>query len=609
MPPELVDPQDYQSANLEKDVFDHTGILRKNPTRFDAIIHGTTDEAKDLERRFPVWLAQIWQQLNNGRRWDAAVGEGQVRHGIKIPWLRWRSQAGRQNKRLPFYWSYTNIQGCSWTHGEDGLPDGFIYSYDIPVVEADIKRDGKKVTLDQAGKIGWLDLAVSHEKYVEGKKLSVIVSDERDLEAEECEEEWCKFAPHAQRKITIYVCPEGKTNDAEYVEEFDSPFPVCSFFLVGGNVSEHETDPHWKYRPLMLPALNEQFWQNTLKSLLATEARQAHGDQDIYADASTLKPEHVGMFQEGGVAKHIDLPDGTKIPILPSLSRFPRNVDPNLMALLTRSEEAMVSYRPNILLTGQAHGMASNATGTAFLASLEQAGLPYDSLLTNSDAIIKLSLESILHALCKWAMADPDEAPSRYSVPVTGEVYTMRNSNAFRPGQTVYIEPRELMKYDWDIVLKTESKSKAEQQQAAINAYEGYDRGFLSEDDVFKALDVYDIEAQKEVLFVQGIREDISSDISQLTIAYLRQKAAARGFNVDAIIARFQQQQQLAQQGGTPPGPNPAGGPNNLTTAPNNIQGRASLRTAPEAQMARSQAGVQAQVNGARPELQGGTQT
>lgn len=607
MPPELADPLEYQSANLEKDLFDHVGILRLNPTRFDAVVHGDSANAKDLERRFPVWLAQVWAQLNPGRKWDSAVGEGQARHGIKVPWLRWRKQDGHQQKRMPFYWDYTNIQGCFWTETSDGLPDAFVYRYAIPVVESDIRKDGKKVTLDSVGKLGWIGLAEPYDMtYVQDKKVDVIITDERDPDGRECEEEWCKFAPHPKRRITVYVCPAGKSKEAEYIEEYDSPFPVCSFFLVGGNVSEHETDPHLKYRPLMLGAYNEQFWQNTLKSLLATQAREAHGDKDIYAAIGSIPPEMAGMFQESGEARKIILPDATEIPILPELSRWPRNIDPSLLALLTKSEEAMISYRPNRFLTGFAHQEASNATGTAYLAGLQQAGMPYNMLLANSDAQIKLALESIIHALCYWSMGDPEEAPSRYHVPVAGETYTMRNSNAYRPGQSVYIEPKELMKYDWDIVLKTESKTKAEQQSAALFAYEAADRGYYTDDDVMKALDIYDIESQHEALFIQGIHEDLQPFERAIALAYLKHKASAQtGVSFDAIMQGLNAGSPSGPQYGGQ-GPRPALTPNNLTTPPNNVQGRGTFRQAPDAQMARSESQLQLAANGAQPELQGG---
>ena len=94
LPPEITntEPVDYQSAILEKWVYDHVEVLRMNPTRFDINCLDTSDAARKAERMVLLSMARNWVQMDEKRWWDAAVGEGQVRHGVKVMWLRYHGK-------------------------------------------------------------------------------------------------------------------------------------------------------------------------------------------------------------------------------------------------------------------------------------------------------------------------------------------------------------------------------------------------------------------------------------------------------------------------------------------------------------------------------------
>lgn len=581
LPPEVTDtePVDYQSAILEKWVYDHVEVLRMNPTRFDINCLDTSEGAKKTERMVLLSMARNWVAMNENRWWDAAVGEGQVRHGVKVMWLRYRSrkQKMRGEKtdeirvRWPFYWSNTNLYGCFWTMNE-GEADAFYYKYTVPVLECDVKKNGQKVTLDGLGKLGWLGLHEEQDKTVADKKVDIIVRDARKLDGSMCQLEGCD---HPMREITVFICPEGKTDAAEEVDNYDSPFPGCSFFVIGARESYHETDFHQKYRPLMMPAYQEQFHQNYLNTQLATYSRDAYGDQDVYVDGSTI-PQHIAaQMGEGGFTGKIERSpkNSNEVQIFPGkLERWPKAIDPHLATLISNSERRLGEVSPNRFMTGSAFTEASNATGTAFLQQAQQAALPYNGLLGQSDGSIKKCFEFCHHAIRMWGMEDGEgesKVPTRYYAALTGTESTYRYSG--KPGELVYVDADMLGSYDFDIVLKTESRTVAEEGARWLQAKDKYMTGVITFAQLLQDAGIFDVEQQLELLYGDRVRATLLPTEMEMTKGYALFKASA--FSGADFTA-------MAQIGQTPQG-DPASDAGTLSGVPSNDNmGRAAEQVA-----------------------------
>ena len=576
LPPEITDtePVEYQSAILEKDLGDHVEILRMNPTRFDILCYDDSDEAKKVERRVLLWMAHEWVEMNRGRWWDTAVAEGQTRHGIKNMWLRWKpyketdgrglkEEKGIRKRKNAFHWSNTNLYGCFWAENDEyGQPeaDVFYYRYTVPIYESGLTKDfqdngettTKRITLNNLGKIGWMGLDEEPDTSKGSKKVTVTVKDYRDPKGAMCSLPGCN---HPQRKIAIYVNLEKKDRESEFVEEYDSPFRGCSFYPIGGRIFHHETNLHYKYRPLMLAEYQEQNHGNFLKTLAATQVRQAYGDQDVYARLSSVTAENASFVRnsEGGFKGSFDLKASSgpgQIPLLPDLDRFPKSIDPHLQTLINDHERRMGEFRPNRFLTGNANTEASNATGTAFLQQAQQAGMPYNGFLGNSDEAIKRAFEEIKHAICFMSKDDPEGVETRYYGSITGNEVTARYSG--QPGELVWVSAKDFEEYDFDFLIKTESQTLAEQGARWLQEKDMYFTGVSTPEELLKAAGKFDIAGQLERLYAYRVRSSLMPIELEMAKEYqLFRSSAVTGIDFKAFMERIVGQpgdQSSAQQ-------------------------------------------------------------
>lgn len=572
LPPEQTDsePVEYQSAVLEKDIGDHIEILRMNPTRFDIICYDDSKPAKEVERRVLLWMAHEWVELNRGRWWDTMVAEGQVRHGIKMPWLRWKpysesdgvgmkKEDGIRKRKNAFRWSNTNLQGCYWAENDEyGQPeaDVFFYRYTAPIYECGLTKDEdgetKKLTFleDGVNKLGWVGLDEDIDSKAGSKQVQVTIKDYRDV-GKKCELPGCD---HPQRRIAVYVNLPKKDKEAELVEDLESPFPGCSFFLIGGRILHSETNLHHKYRPLMLSEYQEQHHQNYLLTTLATQSREAYGDQDVYAKLSSITAENANFVRnaEGGPVNSFDMKASTgpgKIPLLPDLDRFPKSIDPHLLNLINISDARMSEYRPNRFLTGNAGKEASNATGTAFLQQSQQAGMPYNGLLGNSDESIKKCFEYIRHAIRFLAKDDPAGVETRYYGALTGNETTARYSG--KEGEVVWVSAKDFEEYDFDFVINTESTTMAEQGARWQMEKDKFLSGVTTPEQLIRdGAGIFDVQGQLEDLYAYRIRSSLIPVELELAKQYqLFLSSSMTGINFEAFLQQVAgQQQQQAQE-------------------------------------------------------------
>lgn len=573
LPPEITTSEavDYQSADLEKDIFDHVEVLRMNPTRFDIFCLDTSEDAKKAERMALLTMTRTWADMNRDRWWDAAVAEGQVRHGVKVMWLRWKQpdkssevKGAKDNEirqRWPFYWSNVNIYGSFWTMKptpqDPNNSDVFYYKYTVPIHSCDLGHSkGKKLTLGGRGEdgrfraldaIGWMGLDEEQDTAISDKTVDVIVRDARDLSGKMCPLDGCD---HPMRKITIHVCAEGQFDKAEKVEEYESPFPGCSFLVIGARESFHETDFHQKFRPLMLPEYQEQNHLNYLKTLLATQVREAYGDQDVYVRGDTIPAHIAASMNEGGLVGSIDRSqiDSNEIPIMPGqLDRWPKQIDPHLVTLIQDSQKKMADFRPNRFVIGNAFTEASNATGTAFLQQAQQAALPYNGLLGQSDGAIKRAYEYMFHAIRVFGLEDKGFV-TRYVAVTTGQESTRRYGA--KAGELVWIDAEMLSNYDFDILLKTESQTVAEEGARWLQAVDKHTRGVFTTHQLYEAAGIFDVELQDELLYADMIRGMLLPTEMQLAKGLVLMKASAQtGTDFTALEQQIMQQGQGPQTG------------------------------------------------------------
>jgi hypothetical protein len=624
LPPELTGAQeglDYQTPDVEKAVFDHMDVLVMNPTIYDVLMLEDTDTAREHGRNILLWTTRAWETEDRNRWWDRAVGEGQVRHGVKVMALRWHEQtepdvdvgekpddddyeaqaeyAEKRNKarddafkkrKHPFYWTDCDLYGCYWIGDErrEEGPDVFFYEYEIPYVEAvhRFSKSDKKFTLSDAGKVGWLGEGEADPvDDADTRKVKCLVRDGRDLSGRRCIIPGCD---HPQRTICIYVAcsGEGEDYDEEPVEEYDSPFQGCSYFVIGGR-SSSDRDPDRRFRPLMYPLYVEAAWQNYLNTVLATMARTDYSDDYFYLDTSKT-PQWVTV-PEGGTPVQIDQADlqAGNIPALPgTVQRFPKTMSPHLMEMLNQSLKRLETYMPNRFVTGQAFTEASNATGTAFIQQAQQAALPYNMLLSASDEAQLKSRRYEYHAIRYWAEAEPAEAKTRYYSVMTGNTDIVRMArHSASAGEVVWVDAAKVG-LNFDLQVRTKSETLAEEGARWLQAKDQHMYGVLTTDQLLRAAGTDDIQGQKEALRMEEIRADVQPLITEIRRRRIIQKASVRtGMDFGALIGQpvFNPDMSVSTQmppSGDPSAPQGGGAPPQApqtsapTTPPNSIMGR-----------------------------------
>jgi hypothetical protein len=625
LPPELTGSQeglDYQTPDVSKTVFDHVDVLVMNPTVYDLTTLDEGATAKATGREILLWTARGWEYENEGRWWDRTVAEGQVRHGLKVMGLRWRpsiepeakavsadedenaaieritksaSEDTEADKKLrkrnesfkkrrhPFYWIDCDLYGCYWLGDERGEygPDLFFYQYEVPYAEAKEQfSDKKDFKLDSLGKVAWVGEEDSADEGGEwaGEKVYVTVRDGRKLGGEKCPLPGCD---HPQRSIAVYVSQSSdEFLEDNKVDEVDSPFPGCSYFIIGGRTTSSR-DPHERFYPLIHPLYVEAVWQNYLNTLLATAIRQDYADEDLYIDISKI-PEWVQM-PEGGVLSSVEKPEpgSGQLPMYPGpVVRYPKSISPHLVTMLEESAKRMNEYKMNRFLSGTAYTEASNATASAFKTQYQQAAQPFNGLLSQSDKAQIRSRRYEYHAIRFWAQAESEKVRSRFYAVMTGSQKNVKTMRASKPGEVVWLDADKLESVDFDLRVLTESETLAEQEQRWFLAKDQFVSGVGTAEDLVRSAGYEDVEGQLEKLRASYIQEDIDPLIREATKQMLIQKfSVATGFDLGALIGQPVFQSALPD-GSMQPMPEEPGGGGEMTQGRNPvINSRNALNT------------------------------
>lgn len=563
---------DFQSPDPAKAIQDHVAVLKLNPPHFDVQVPGTTKASRDLERD-QLLAKSTWfnRDINPRRRWESRVYEGLVRHGIKVEWLRakkttptYESSDREQQDGCPNYFQNTLLDGNYWL-GEDD-PDTHYYKYSVPVIEEDIRdNSGKRVTLNDLGNIGWLGPDERHDYTIVGnKQVDIIVQDARDILGAICPLKGCD---HTLRRITIYVCPKGKdfkTNGQE-VESYPSPFPGSSFFLIGGHMFQTERDPDRVYRPLMEPMYMLQAWLNMLITWHAVLALQESSSSGMYADGSAATPAATALLNREGDSTTVRVPDSgvDEIPVMPfPLNRLPKKTSTEIMALIKLCLDMMMEYKPNRFQMGLNYSEASNATASANLAALQQSGIPYSPLLDEVAGAINKWDSYTDHQIRWYSYLEPDDANTRYYATVSGDESARTYGGSTQRGEQVYLDAKKCQT-PHDLIVSIENLTWAEKQAKWYLEFSQYQAGVKTVEDLIRAAGIFDVEAQKRLLFRGQVRQSLQPlYIRMMDLLMTREASANTGTDFGALLQQVVPQQGMQE----PPGTN-SGNPQNTTAA------------------------------------------
>ena len=576
---------DYQSYELEKALFDHQDILKMNPTLFDVIAYSQSARAKQVARDIMLWCGKSWEVEDYGRSWDIGSSGGQVKHGFTVQRQMWKEQdlkgdydeddsGNIRRKRHPFYWKLAEPYGVYWLGDEQSEygPDICFYEYELPYLEMqkNYKRRNESgeyeyPTIDSLDKLNWLAQDQRIDTEPEMEIARVVVCDYRDS-ARDCPIEGCN---HPQRVIKTFICrKDGRIDDDNYVTEVDSPFPCCSFYIIGGRMQLDETDPNLRFRPLIGPLLGEGQMVNYLTTLLLAMIRKDYSLSRLYLDVSAVQNQSLLPSGEDAENQVLEFPqpDEGKIAFFPGeIKRMPSEISQHLLAELANHKEKMSEYKPNRFAIGDAYSEASNATGTAYIAAQQQSSLPYNTLLAESDKAILKSRLAEIHAIKFWALSDPEGVSCRYyAVTSSDQTHVKYTGKPPKAGEVIWVDAAKLSSIDYDIIIKTQSLTQAEQGALWNLAVDQHERGALPTDRYIAATGTDDVVGTMEQLVLDKNRALIQPHIDQLkTQAMLRIFYGQTGIDFGGQGLGMQPGQPGAPQSQTSEQPPPGSSQNN----------------------------------------------
>jgi hypothetical protein len=569
----LAEGFDYRTPDLKKQVRDWISINKTDTTYLDVISTDPSAETRKKLRNVLHWLGRGWEYENEGRVWDRICIESQATTGVMVARLCWHPQLDpkidrdlepdaymkKRNELLkkrkhPFYWTYPSIFGCGWLGDDDNEygPDFFVYESEVPYLEAvgKYRKDGQKLGyLD--GKTCWIGRDDAVDETWHTKTVKVTIIDARDLDGGECPcaEYGCD---HPVRKICVYICDNGSyASEDDLYEEYPSPFPGCSFFIVGGDI-RNSRDPHKRFMPVMYESFTEAEWTNGLTTRLAAQMSEDYGPNRYYLDYSQTAREL--LTGEDGQIK-LDFPynasaEGTIHGLPGELKRPPSSISPHMISLINLHRERLERFSINRFLTGDTAHEASNATGTAFLQTTEQAGVLPSMLLGESDRAQLRRAKYVIHATKYWGTFDPPGVVTPYTLVHTGNDSYLKYRNATpQAGEVAEVSAQLFYDLDFDIVITSKSETLQEQGARYLQAKDKRAEGLWTLEQELRDSGVDDVEGQLELLDLQQIRQNFAPQQAMLdNLEIVRIFESATGISLGGAL------------GGVPPPQQPQNG-------------------------------------------------
>jgi len=569
LPEEVVKGDDYyqyKTPELEKAAHDWIDIGRTNPTVFDVLTIDQSADAKEDGRNVLMWSAHGWEKENEARWWDAAVLEGQAKYGLAVmrqcyhpqKVLTGDAKEKRRRQKHPFYWQDCDIMGVGWLGDEaqEGGPSFAFYESEIPYVDSlKYKKEGMKYGR-ASGKHGWYGQDQALDTGTDPQTLKVTTIDA--ISDEPCPLDGCD---HCLRKIHVYVCgmSEEISEDNKY-ETYDSPFPGCSFHVIPGRASR-DRDMDARFRAMLVPMYVEAEATNYLSTLLYAQIREDYGPSGYYVDYSQADPRNLPEGETVDFDFH-GASEG-KIQGFPGeVRRMPRTLSPHLPTEIAQHNQRMQEFMPNRFLTGSAYSEASNATGTAFLAQQQQASLPANGLLSQSDAVILKSRKYEYHAIQFWGMAETKETQTEWYAVMSGNnrSVVVKGKQA-KHSEVFKVTASMLAELDFDLAIVTKSETLAEADARYRLARQKYLDGVITPDQFLREAGADDVEGQKQML-----RQAETYGLMQPLVQEAKKQAMTKMYKVIAGIDLAPAPAMAGQMPVGAPNPvNPSGGLGGLT--------------------------------------------
>lgn len=576
LPPEFHwegDP--YQSPDPKKALRDHIHVLRMNPTKFDVIPLARDADSLATARELMLYFARTWEMENEGRWWDSSSAEGQVGYGVTVMQYLWRGYHGEKvdaqdtraavkereqkakRRAHPFYWRERDIFGCYWLGDERDYEGPAVCFYEaiLPFYEAraEYGKEGMELSMDGSGKVGWYgqDQAFDQAQGLADRNVRLIIKDERDPLGRRCELPSCD---HVKRFITYYLCGENESADADKHEykRHESPFPGCSFFVIPAEMSNQRT-PHERFPSPLEPLYTETPWLNLHTTMLAAMMRNDYTNNDLTMNVGNSDPAVLAM--EGMNEPYIDLQamqDGKVQKVPGEIKRVPRPISPHLAPSINLMQERIARFMPNRFVMGNAYPEYAQGTGTAVSLGTQQAKLPYNTWLSNSDNAILKSRKYMAHAIQWWGMAE-DEVKTSYYAVMTGN---MRNvavtGGAAKRGEVVEVNA-STFDLDFDLMILTESQTESEQAEHWFTKNSQYKDGAIDCDELIAATGTDDVEGMKVRLDKMNLQQSLDPFFTQARTQFVfRMIYGMSGFDFNTLLERMQQQTQAPGQGPQP---------------------------------------------------------
>lgn len=572
-----IEVADYKTPDLEEAEHDFMDIMTMNPTRFSGNLRSKGDKADKAMRDAVLVASHTWAFIENRGRWiDRSNAGGQSRYGVNV--VRMLScevkepeyaDLDERDEKLrempwPFYFEDVPVLACSWLDKQQKA-EIFAYEVDVPLFQAqreylvsgealnkgkaEKKYDAKKRYYPylEAGKLGWLgEGEVVDSGQGEAERIRCTIIEYRDHNNP------CPVCPDKHplwSGIEVVRAPNAKAEEGEVVQEYTLPYKHAgSFRIVQGRVMK-ETDPHFKYRPLEFRLLVEATVMNWALTTLQTLANRDSADTRVYQSLAKVPDAAVERIPEeewknvlAGIQKSED--PNTIITTLGTIEAWPNQLAPILWEVYRDAADRFERAKPNRFLVGENFDEAAQGTGTANLQSTQQASLPFNWLLAQSDRFILEAKEDQFHAIRYWDYEADEKSEMRYYVSLNGEEPTSHVTA--EAGGQVYISASKLA-YGFDLMLLTENETLQEQQQKQQMAYEQHDRGWLDAEQVVERLGFHDVDAQMRRLRKYYLRQKAEPMKVQMQLSVLQALTMALA-DIDPGLAQMVPQQPPAQQ-------------------------------------------------------------
>lgn len=567
----------YKTPDLEEAEHAFMDIMTMNPTRFSANMRQQGDHAEDAMKDAVLVASHTWAFIENRGRWiDRSNAGGQARYGVNIMRMLHhpieepdassyddREEAMREMP-WPFYFEDVPLLGCSWVDRQQKA-EIFAYEVEIPVYQAqgDYRIDGS--TLNQGketkayedgkkyspyvagdGKLGWLGEGqpLGDGMTSEDNRITCTIIEYRDYD------NLCPICPDKHplwSGIELVRVPKAKMQDAEVVREYTLPYKHSgSFRIVQGRRSK-DADPHHRYRPLMFRLIVEATVMNWALSTLQTLANRDSSDTRVYQSLANVPDEALKRLADedwrdllSGIQRSDD--PGTVMTVLGTIEAWPNQLAPILWDIYQDAAQRFEKAKPSRFLQGENYDEAAQGTGTANLQATQQAALPFNWLLSQSDLFILEAKEDQFHAIRYWDYEAGDKEEMHYYVSLNGEEPSKKVTA--EAGKQVYVCASKL-EYAFDLMLLTENETLQEQQQKQQMAYEQYDRGFLDDEQLIERLGFHDTDAQLRKLRKHYLRRNAEPMKVKLQMAVLSTLTAALA-DIDPSLAQMVPEQQPA---------------------------------------------------------------